>query len=129
MSDQILRVVVVLVVALVALLVALVAHRLARPVHPQITVGEVGDRPGVVLFTSTDCSNCKDAIALLKEESVSFREITHDLEPQRFESWTVLAVPLTVVLDVDGGVVEMMSGVPRQRALRKAIRAAGIVHG
>lgn len=129
MSDQIVRVVVVLVVALVALLVALVARRLTRPVHPQITVGEVGDRPGVVLFTSTDCSNCKDAIALLKEESVSFREITHELEPQRFESWTVLAVPLTVVLDVDGGVVEVMSGVPRRRALRKAIRAAGIVHG
>jgi hypothetical protein len=128
-SDQVVRIIVVLVVALAALLVVFVAHRLARPVHPQITVGDVGDRPGVVLFTSTDCSNCKKAIALLKEESVAFREITHELEPQRFESWTVLAVPLTVVLDVDGGAVEVMSGVPRRRALRKAIRVAGIAQG
>lgn len=127
MSDQILRIVVVLVVAVVAILIALVARKLVRPIHPGITVGDVGDRPGVVLFTSTDCTNCKEAIASLKAESVPFREITHELEPQRFESWTVLAVPLTVVLDADGGVVEMMSGVPRRRTLRKAIRVAGIV--
>jgi glutaredoxin len=125
-SDQVVRGVVVLVVVVVAILVASVARKLARPVHPEITVGDVGDRPGVVLFTSTDCSNCKEAIALLKAESVPFREITHELEPQRFESWTVLAVPLTVVLDADGGVVDMMSGVPRPRTLRKAIRVAGI---
>jgi hypothetical protein len=128
-SDQLVRIIVVLVVVLAALLVAFAARRLARPVHPRITVGAVGDRPGVVLFTSTDCRNCKEAIALLKQESVAFREITHELEPQRFQSWTVLAVPLTVVLDVDGGVVEVMSGVPRRRALRRAIRVAGIAQG
>ena len=129
MSDQTVRIIVVLVVAVVAILLALVARKLVRPVHPEITVGDAGDRPGVVLFTSTDCSNCKEAIALLKSESISFREITHELEPQRFESWTVLAVPLTVVLDADGGIVEMISGVPHRRTLRKALRVAEIVQG
>ncbi|GMR01781.1 MAG: hypothetical protein BMS9Abin20_0100 [Acidimicrobiia bacterium] len=126
MSDQIVRIVVVLAVIGVAVLVAIVARRLKRPAHPEITVGDVGERPGVVLFTSTDCSNCKQAISVLEDESVSFREVTHELEPQRFESWTVLAVPLCVVLDADGRVVWMMSGVPRRRSLRKAIHAAGI---
>ncbi len=127
MSDQVVRVIVVLAVVAVAILLALVARKLRRPVHPDITVGDVGDRPGVVLFTSTDCNNCKEAIALLEAESVSFREITFELEPQRFELWTVFAVPLTVVLDAGGGVVEIFSGVPRPKTLRKAVRAAGIV--
>jgi len=125
-SDQALRIVVVLVVVAAAVAVAFVARRLQRPAHPQVVVGDVGDRPGVVLFTSTDCGNCKEAISVLKNESVSFREITHDLEPQRFEDWAVLAVPLTVVIDSDGGVVDMVSGVPSHRFLTKAMRSAGI---
>lgn len=109
-----------------ALVVALVARKLQRPVHPELTVGDVGDRPGVVLFTSTDCSNCKEAIAVLKDEGIPFREVTHDLEPQRFETWDVLAVPLTVVIGSDGRVIETISGVPRRRTLNRAVRTAGI---
>lgn len=127
MSDQAARIVVVLVVTIVAFLIALVARRLQRPAHPDITVGDIGDRPGVLLFTSTDCGNCREAISVLKAEEVPFREVTHELEPQRFESWMVVAVPLTVVLDADGDVVGLMSGVPRGRSLKKAVRAAGIV--
>lgn len=126
MSDQAVRIVVVIVVVAAAVGVAFVARKVQRPMHPQVMVGDVGDRPGVVLFTSTNCGNCKKAIAVLKDESIPFREITHDLEPQRFESWAVHAVPLTVVIDLDGGVVDMVSGVPSHRFLAKAIRSAGI---
>jgi glutaredoxin len=117
---------VIVLVFAVALIIALVARKLKRPTHPMLSVGDVGDRPGVVLFTSTDCSNCREAIALLKTSGIPFREVTHDLEPQRFETWDVLAVPLTVVIDADSRIVEMMSGVPRRRRLARAVRAAGI---
>lgn len=127
MSDDIVRVMAVLVVVGVALVVAAVARKVQRPVHPGITVGDAGDRPGVVLFTSTECGTCKKTIALLKSESIAFREITYDIEPQRFDLWMVFAVPLCVVLDKGGDVVEVMSGVPRTRALRRAVRRAGIV--
>ncbi len=120
------RVMVVLGVVAVAVFAAYLARRLARPVHPAITVGEVGDRPGVVLFTSTDCGNCKEAISILQRASIPFREVTHDLEPQRFDTWDVLAVPLTVVLDAEGNIVDSMTGVPRRRALIRAVQAAGI---
>jgi glutaredoxin len=120
------RILVVVVVVAAALAVAFVLRRAQRPVHPEISVGDVGDRPGVVLFTSTDCSNCKKAIALLESESVPFREVTHDLEPQRFETWDVVAVPLIVVVDAEGGIVETMSGIPRRRTLTSAVRRAGI---
>lgn len=126
MSDQILRVIVVLAVVSVAVLAAFIARKLAKPVHPEVTVGEVGDRPGVVLFTSTDCSNCKEAIATLEGASIPFREVTYDLEPHRFEIWDVLAVPLTVVVDGDGKVVDAFSGVPRPKTLTRAVRTAGI---
>lgn len=109
-----------------ALIVALLMRKLRRPTHPELRVGDVGDRPGVVLFTSTDCSKCKEVIAMLQAERIPFREVTHDLEPQRFENWDVLAVPLTVVLDVDGDIVGTMPGVPRRRTLIRSVHKAGI---
>ncbi|MEN8115321.1 MAG: hypothetical protein ABFS21_13135 [Actinomycetota bacterium] len=126
MSDPVVRVVIVLVLVAVAVLLGLAARKVRKPVHPAITVGDVGSRPGVVLFTSTDCGNCRDAIAALEAQSVDFREVTYELEPQRFESWVVLAVPLTVVVDVAGTAVDTFSGVPRQRELARALREAGI---
>jgi hypothetical protein len=63
---------------------------------------------------------------VLEGASIPFREVTYDLEPQRFDTWDVVAVPLTVVLDVHGGVVDSMTGVPHRRALVKAVDAAGI---
>lgn len=126
MSDQLIRVMVVLGVVAVAVFAAFVARKLARPVHPNITVGDVGDRPGVVLFTSTDCGNCREAIDVLQGASIPFREVTHDLEPQRFDTWDVVGVPLTVVLDAEGNIVDSMTGVPRRRALIRAVQVAGI---
>lgn len=126
MSPQAVRILFVVGAVAVALLIAMVLRRAQRPVHPAVSVGDVGDRPGVVLFTSTDCGNCKKAIALLKSEEIPFREVTHDLEPQRFETWDVVAVPLTVVVDAKGSIVETMSGVPRRKALTRAVRHAGI---
>lgn len=126
MSDQLIRVTIVLGVVAVAVLAAFLARKLAQPIHPRITVGDVGDRPGVVLFTSTDCGNCKEAITVLQSASIPFREVTHDLEPQRFDTWNVLAVPLTVVLDAEGNIVDSLTGVPRRRTLIRAAQAAGI---
>lgn len=126
MSPQVVRILFVIAAVSVALVVAMVLHRAQRPVHPTVSVGDAGDRPGVVLFTSTDCGNCKKAIALLESEEIPFREVTHDLEPQRFETWDVVAVPLTVVVDAQGDIVETMSGVPRRKTLVRAVRLAGI---
>jgi len=125
-SPQVVRILFVIAAVSVALLVAMILRRARRPVHPAVSVGDVGDRPGVVLFTSTDCGNCKKAIALLRSEEIPFREVTHDLEPQRFETWDVVAVPLTVVVDAHGDIVETMSGVPPRKTLVRAVRLAGI---
>jgi hypothetical protein len=128
-SDQSIRIAVVIVAVGIAVLTAFIARKMARPVHPDINVGEVGDRPGVVLFTSTDCSNCREAIAVLKGESIPFREVTHDLEPQRFEIWDVVAVPLTVVVDARGNIVDAITGIPKRSAVTRAARSAGIEFG
>ncbi|MCL1597932.1 MAG: hypothetical protein M3094_02015, partial [Actinomycetia bacterium] len=109
-----------------AWLVAMLLRRFLRPSHPDVAVGAVGDRPGVVLFTSTDCSTCKDAIRCLEDLDVPFREVTYELEPQRFDTWQVGAVPLTVVLDADGNVVSVISGVPSARQVRRDVARAGI---
>ena len=126
MSDTLVRLLVVVGIVLAAATIAWVIGRVRTPPHPAVTVGEVGDRPGVVLFTSTTCPTCKDAIAELERFGVRFREVTDDLEPQRFETWGVSAVPLTVVIDGSGHVVQTFSGVPRRRPLERALGRAGV---
>lgn len=105
---------------------ALVINRFRKPPHPSLVVRSDGDRPGVVLFTSLDCTSCRETIALLRSEGVAYREITHELEPQRFEAWRVLAVPLTVVLDAESVVIDAIAGVPTPRRLAHAFRSAGL---
>lgn len=126
MSDTLVRLLVVVGIVLAAAVVAWVIRRVRTPPHPRVTVGEVGERPGVVLFTSTTCPTCKEAVAALESFGVSFREVTSDLEPQRFETWGVTAVPLTVVVDEGGQVVQTYSGVPRRRPLERTLGRAGI---
>ena len=110
-----------------ALVLAGAANRYRRPTHPTVRVGEVGDRPGVVLFTSTDCSTCKLSIERLKQLGLPYREVTYDLEPHRFDSWGVVAVPLTVFIDADSHVGAVLTGVPSARSLRRAAASAEIV--
>lgn len=126
MSDVVVRLGVVAAVILVAAIIALVIGRLARPPHPGISVGDLGDRPGVILFTSTTCSTCKETISLYRHLGVPFREVTNELEPQRFDEWGIVAVPLTVVVDADGTALRTFSGSPRKRPLLAALSAAGI---
>jgi hypothetical protein len=129
MSDPMVRLIVALGVVALALGVAYVASKIRRPIHPDIVVGDVGDRPGVVMFTSTDCSTCKQAIGRLKTAQVPFREVTHELEPARFEEWEVLAVPLTVFLNESSEAVAVLTGVPTKRAIGRAAARAGIDAG
>jgi glutaredoxin len=125
-SEPAIRLLVAFGVIASALVLAAVLNRYRRPVHPAVSVGEVGDRPGVVLFTSTDCSNCKRTIERLKELGVPYREVTYELESQRFDSWGVVAVPLTVFVDGDGHVEDVLTGVPSRRKLVGAAKAAGV---
>lgn len=126
MTDELFRVLLVGIVLLIAGAVAFGFTKLQRPSHPRVTVGGEGDRPGIVLFTSLNCSTCKKTITQLRGDGIPFREITHELEPQRFEEWGVLAVPLTVVVNRDGHVVDLMTGVPSLQRLQSAVEAAGL---
>jgi glutaredoxin len=126
-SEPAIRLLVAVGVIASALVLAAVLNRYRRPVHPTVSVGEVGDRPGVVLFTSTDCSNCKRTIERLKQLGVPYREVTYELESQRFDSWGVVAVPLTVFVDGDGHVEDVFTGVPSRRKLVGAAKVAGVL--
>ena len=129
MNDVVVRLLIVVAIVAVAAGVAYLIGRFRTPPHPSVTVGEVGDRPGVIMFTSTTCPTCKDAIAQLEAAGVPFREVTNDLEAQRFETWGIVAVPVTVVVDSKGSVVATFSGVPASRSLRRAVSSAGITTG
>jgi hypothetical protein len=126
-NDMVVRIFVVSLIIMTAAGLAYIIRRVKRPGHPDVNVGDAGNRPGVVIFTSTDCSTCKEAIARLRTKGVPFREITNELEPHRFEDWDVVAVPLTVVVDASGTVTRTFSGVPSRRALGRALGSAGIL--
>jgi glutaredoxin len=120
------RLIIVLVIVVGAAACAWLVSRFRRPPHPNIVVGDLGDRPGVVVFTSTTCGTCKAVISLLEEWSIPFREVTNELEPGQFDEWGIVAVPVTVVIDEDGQVVATFSGTPRRAAFRRAASVAGI---
>jgi glutaredoxin len=128
-NDVAVRLLVVASIVLVAGIVAWIIGRFRRPPHPRVTVRDVGDRPGVVMFTSTTCTTCHEARSMLEALAIPFREVTSELESVRFEDWGVVAVPLTVVIDRDGAVVGTFTGVPHRRLLRRAIAGAGISTG
>ncbi len=121
------RIVIILVVAVIVIVVMRLAGRWQRPSHPPINLGDVGPRPGVVLFTSTDCTNCREALAVVGSLGVEVREITWELEPGVFDSVGVEAVPLVTVVDAVGHTELLAAGVPRRRALRRAAIRAGLL--
>lgn len=119
-------VVVVLALVLVVAAVARLAARWQKPPHPPVDLDGIGERPGVIVFTSTDCTTCSEAMRVVDEAGTSVREITWELEPQLFDRYHIEAVPLVVVLDDQGRSLFFETGVPNRKRFRTAIRTAGI---
>lgn len=114
-----------LAVVVVVLAVRLIG-RWQRPTHPPVALGDLGAEPGVVVFTSTECSNCREAITVVETFDVPIRQVSYELEGPELERAGVQAVPLTVVVGEKGAIAAVLAGVPRRRALARAIVAAGL---
>jgi len=124
-SSVVVRALVVVVLVGLALLVARLAGRWQRPVHATPTLEGLDVPAGLVVFTSTDCANCRAALAAASATGAPIREVTHELEPALFAKAGVEAVPLTVVVSEEGSVVATFAGDPKVRGLRRAVRVAG----
>lgn len=120
------RVVIVLALVVAVIVVVRLVERRQKPPHPPIDLEGLGDRPGVVVFTSSDCSTCAEAMRTVGSAGTSIREVTWELEPQLFDQYHIEAVPLVAVLDRDGRSVMFETGAPSRSRFIKAIRAAGI---
>ncbi len=125
MSSMVVRALVVLVLIGLAVIVASLARRWQRPIHVTPALVGLNMPPGLVVFTATDCSKCRDALALAAQTGAPIREVTYELEPAAFERAGVEAVPLTAVVNGDGSVVATFVGIPRSRRLRRALSTAG----
>lgn len=124
--SPLVRVAIVLVLVVVVIVVVRLIARWAKPPHPPIGLEGLGERPGVVVFTSTDCATCARAMEVVGDAGPAVREVTWELEPQLFEEYRVEAVPLVAVLDDKGRSVFFQTGVPERRSFRKALRSTGI---
>jgi hypothetical protein len=119
------RLLVVVAVAAAAVAVGRLSARRGLPSHPPITIDGLGLPPGIVVFTSTECDNCKRVMALVAEVDAPVREVTRELEASVVAEAGVEAVPLLVVTEPDGTVVAQLAGVPSRRAVRRAVARAG----
>ena len=117
---------VVLALALVVVVVARLIARWQKPPHPPIDLDGLGERPGVVVFTSTDCTTCSEAMRVVGQAGPAVREVTWELEPHLFDRYHVEAVPLIAVLDGVGRSVFFGTGVPEGSRFHAAVRKAGI---
>ncbi|HSF85180.1 MAG TPA: hypothetical protein VLG28_05880 [Acidimicrobiia bacterium] len=120
MDETWLRLLVVAVMAAIVVGAAYGTRRWQRPGHARLDLAGSVFAPGVVMFTSTDCTTCKDALAAVKPLDIPLREVTWELEGNTLEQLDVSAVPLTVFVGNDGEILDQTVGVPRRRWLRRA---------
>ncbi|MBT8208196.1 MAG: hypothetical protein HKN07_08285 [Acidimicrobiia bacterium] len=125
MSDPLVRLGAVALLVLVALAVGRWRSRSVGGGHPFVDLSGLDLPNGIVIFTSTDCAKCKDAVAVLKGISAPVREVAWELEPGVQQQASVESVPLTVVRDKDGSTVAQFTGVPSSVRLRRAVKRAG----
>lgn len=116
--EPVTRVIVVVAVIVVALVIARLSRPLQSGAHPPLSIPADDLSPGVVLFTSGDCDQCAAARAALQGAGIPFREVTHELESNRFQSYGVQGVPLLAKLEADGSQSYLAAGVPTRRSLR-----------
>ncbi len=121
MDDLLARILVVVVVVGFALIAARATRGWQRPTHPPVDLTSTQLPNGVIVFTSSECVNCKAVRGALKELGVSYREVTWELEPGVFESAGVESVPLVVVRDGTGATRGQMAGRPGRRRLRSLV--------
>lgn len=124
MANPVLGVIVVAAVIAGAALVAYLTRRNAV-YHAPVAVAGLGLPPGLVVFTSTHCHRCKDALAVARSLEVPLREVTFELESELQEQAGITGVPLTVVIDRSGTSIAQFAGEPRARSLRRAVERAG----
>lgn len=128
MDDLTIRVAVVVGLVVVVIGLTLAANKFGEQRHAAIALGDVSVPPGLVLFSSTECSTCKAVAADLRKIAVPLREITYELESATLSELGVDAVPLTLVVAEDQRILWQRAGRLSARSLREIARIAG-VHG
>jgi hypothetical protein len=119
MDDLTLRVTVVSALVIVVFGLTLLANRFGEPRHAAVSLGDVSVPPGVVLFSSTECSTCKVVAANLRKLAVPLREITYELESATLSELGVDAVPLTLLVGENQQILWQRAGRLSARSLRE----------
>jgi hypothetical protein len=125
MSDIAVRLILVVAVIAAAAAGGLLARRTSSG-HPPVHIDGAGFSSGLVVFTSTECSKCKDVIAAAKATGAPLREVTYELEPGLQERVGVVGVPLTLVIDNTGLLSRQFAGSVGEQKLRRALDRAGV---
>ncbi len=120
MDDPALRATLVILVTALVCGLAVATRRWQRPTHGRVDLSRLTLPAGLVVFTSTDCSRCKDALTVARASGLPLREITWELEPDKLETAAVTSVPLTLAISPDGSLLAQVSGVPSRRWLKRA---------
>jgi glutaredoxin len=123
MSEPAVRLFVVGGVTVLAALVAGFAHLRARRRRvPEIDAEGFEGR--IIFFTERSCPSCDTVRELLAPFEVA--EYRYEDDPERLSGAGVDAVPVVVIRDEAGLVVDRIAGVPSIRRLAAGMRRAGI---
>lgn len=119
------RIIIIALLTAAVVGLALATRRWQRPAHRPIDLSGHDFPEGFLIFTSTECSNCKQALAVLEQSGAPIREVTWELEPQVIEGLGVESVPLVLRVDDEGRPIAQLAGVPSRRWLRRSAGATG----
>ncbi len=99
-------------------------RRAARHGAP-INVAGLMAGSGFVIFTKDECPACLATLERLTLFGLPIRQVREEDEAHELRNRGVTGVPITVVLDGNGRPCGQFAGLPKPRALRRAVRRAG----
>lgn len=108
------------------------AYLLLRRVHVwrlnrQVAAADVGERPSLLYFGSDNCAACPTQARYLEQVGaqwngrLAIRKIDADREPEQAQSFGVLTLPTTIVLDPAGRVRDVNYGLTNAHKLSAQI--------
>ena len=121
MSDGLVRALAAVVAVGVVLGVGYLGRRRERRAAMATRLRLDGIKERVLFFTDSACKRCDLVRGRLESFGAAFAEISYDHEPELHRMIGVTGVPLLVVRNDAGTIVDRIAGVASVRRLRRAL--------
>lgn len=115
---------VVVIASMLALGVAVLVRRVSAGREVTVDGTKLISEPAILVFTAAHCTRCARVLEMVRDAPLPVVEYRAESDGDVFSTHGVDAAPVAVVTGTGGETIAQFAGVPRSRALAKAIERA-----